>query len=222
MTKHMQTQEYLGRGPKRRGKRWVLIKFNYDPRVDGRTLGGSVELGPYEARLGSLKSGNRVVLCDKLVTVVEHSNHMTNVSLTVTRLLKTKDGKEADISGERTWRVPSSVVVSTDPREVAKFIGSKTKSEARPKTHKSDNKSELIRDAESTLPSWTKSQSNLDSDARKMVEGLLLKGGMRYSEVHAEVTRRLPGWQRSISWVSNIAYYMRKDGRLKNVDKTQR
>lgn len=193
----VQTQEYLGRVPKKKKARWLLTRPYYDPRTDGLTLGGSTELEGGERHIGTLGPGEQCLLSGDLVTVVGHSNYMTVVSVPVSRTIRTKGGQEADITSDRTKRVPSSVIVSVDFSTVESLTKNQT---------------------ESQLPVrrvGTQSQRDLDQAAREAVESLLLEGGRKYSEVHALVRVRVPGWSRSVSWVSNIAYYMRKDGRLK-------
>lgn len=195
----VQTREYLGRNPRKRGAQWVEIRSHYDPFVDGLTLGGVDRLEEFEHRIGQVKLGQRVVLDGQVVTVDSHGSGSTSVTYKVSRTIKTKSGNEAEINSAGVRRVSSNSIVSTDLSLVEKKKSTRVKQRVTSETTQVGSRSLL----------------DLDAEARKLVEGLLVSGGLKYSEIHSQVMSSLPDWHRSVSWVSNIAYYMRRDGRLK-------
>lgn len=201
--------------------------------LHGAPFGGSPD---YEGAvyICSLREGTvcRTILSKQIMTVSYHCAGSTAVSMSKAYQIRTRAGDERDVEADYTHRVARHTVVQVLSIEEAKKIHESAVEERRAASRARRETPSLEDGPRGTDPIPAKPirtaklysvggkvkddvvPAGMTESPKVMVERLVAENKLKYREIQAAVAVAFPGWDRSVSWCSNIAFYMRKDGRM--------
>lgn len=199
----------------------VKSKVQVEPRQYQPTSEG---LEDGEVRIQSIKPGHYCLLgTDQLLKVLYHAAGSTAIEKSVHRKIITRNGEEADITGNSVRRVALATIVRplTD-LEVAAFlngVAAKRTTANKVMREKSETGSNSVKVKVTATGVGIRSMRDLDDAAKEVAKKYITENKLTYKEIRDRVAQEIKGWDRSPSWVSNLAFYMRKESNAGNMDR---